>query len=54
MYNTSRDHLNMLNRQCTCVYKRDSFVYLKGHLLNSYHEAILPINMEITTITQGY
>ena len=46
MYNKSGGHLHLLYRQC--VNKRDSSVYLDGHLLFS----ILPINMEITTITQ--
>ena len=44
-------HIHLLYRQC--VYKRDSSVYLDGHLLFSKHEAILTINMEITKITKG-
>ena len=47
----SGSHLHLLYRQC--VYERDRSVYLDGHLLFSYHGTILPINIEITTITQG-
>ena len=51
MYNKSSDHWHLLYREC--VYKRDSSLYLDGHLVFSLYETILHLTWKSQKLHKG-